>query len=171
MGQGNEILLRLFEMQKQRGMDSFRQNIVQSCQEIRVNTDEGVRLQLLYYLVGVAKADNVVTPEEVNALQELAYHLGIDPSEVVSMLNLDGGYNGGGQTATENDKLAEAYKVLGVDPSATNDEVKAAYRKMALKHHPDRVAALGEDVHKSAERKFQEINDAKERVYASRGMN
>ena len=151
VGQGNEILLRLFEMQKQRGMDSFRQNIVQSCQ--------------------VAKADNVVTPEEVNALQELAYHLGIDPSEVVSMLNLDGGYNGGGQTATENDKLAEAYKVLGVDPSATNDEVKAAYRKMALKHHPDRVAALGEDVRKSAERKFQEINDAKERVYASRGMN
>lgn len=74
VGQGNEILLRLFEMQKQRGMDSFRQNIVQSCQEIRVNTDEGVRLQLLYYLVGVAKADNVVTPEEVNALQELAYH-------------------------------------------------------------------------------------------------
>lgn len=171
VGQGNEILLRLFEMQKQRGMDSFRQNIVQSCQEIRVNTDEGVRLQLLYYLVGVAKADNVVTPEEVNALQELAYHLGIDPSEVVSMLNLDGGYSGGGQTATENDKLAEAYKVLGVDPSATNDEVKAAYRKMALKHHPDRVAALGEDVRKSAERKFQEINDAKERVYASRGMN
>ena len=171
VGQGNEILLRLFEMQKQRGMDSFRQNIVQSCQEIRVNTDEGVRLQLLYYLVGVAKADNVVTSEEVNALQELAYHLGIDPSEVVSMLNLDGGYSGGGQTATENDKLAEAYKVLGVDPSATNDEVKAAYRKMALKHHPDRVAALGEDVRKSAERKFQEINDAKERVYASRGMN
>ena len=171
VGQGNEILLRLFEMQKQRGMDSFRQNIVQSCQEIRVNTDEGVRLQLLYYLVGVAKADNVVTPEEVNALQELAYHLGIDPSEVVSMLNLDGGYSGGGQTATESDKLAEAYKVLGVDPSATNDEVKAAYRKMALKHHPDRVAALGEDVRKSAERKFQEINDAKERVYASRGMN
>lgn len=171
VGQGNEILLRLFEMQKQRGMDSFRQNIVQSCQEIRVNTDEGVRLQLLYYLVGVAKADNVVTPEEVNALQELAYHLGIDPSEVVSMLNLDGGYSGGGQTATEDDKLAEAYKVLGVDPSATNDEVKAAYRKMALKHHPDRVAALGEDVRKSAERKFQEINDAKERVYASRGMN
>lgn len=74
VGQGNVILLRLFEMQKQRGMDSFRQNIVQSCQEIRVNTDEGVRLQLLYYLVGVAKADNVVTPEEVNALQELAYH-------------------------------------------------------------------------------------------------
>ena len=49
--------------------------------------------------------------------------------------------------------------------------MKAAYRKMALKHHPDRVAALGEDVRKSAERKFQEINDAKERVYASRGMN
>ena len=67
--------------------------------------------------------------------------------------------------------IQDPYRVLGLEPGASDDEVKAAYRKMALKHHPDRVAALGEDVRKSAERKFQEINDAKERVYASRGMN
>ena len=56
VGQGNEILLRLFEMQKQRGMDSFRQNI---CPELPGDTSQyrrGLRLQLLYYLVGVAKA-------------------------------------------------------------------------------------------------------------------
>ena len=52
----------------------------------------------------------------------------------------------------------------------TNDEVKAAYRKMALKHHPDRVATLGEDIRKAAEKKFQEINDAKERIYKARGL-
>lgn len=171
VSQGNEILLRLFEMQKERGMDNFKREILKSCYQIRANTSESVRLQLLYYLVNIAKADGVVPPEEVNALQEVAGHMGIDPSEVVAMLNLDSGRGSESREESDADQLALAYKVLGVAPTATNDEVKAAFRKMALKHHPDRVAALGEDVRKSAERKFQEINAAKELVYKARGMN
>jgi DnaJ like chaperone protein len=66
--------------------------------------------------------------------------------------------------------MRDPYEVLGIQPSATDDEVKAAYRKMALKHHPDRVATLGDDVRKAAEQKFQQINNAKERIFASRGM-
>ena len=68
------------------------------------------------------------------------------------------------------DDLEAAYKVLGISPSATDDEVKAAYRQMALKHHPDKVATLGEDVRKAAEKKFQEINDAKDKIYKARGL-
>ena len=64
----------------------------------------------------------------------------------------------------------DPYRVLGVSPSATDDEVKSAYRKMALKHHPDRVATLGEDVRKAAEEKFQKINSAKEKIFSARGM-
>ena len=171
VAEGERILLRLFELQKQRGMTEFKETIRRSCFEIRMHTGEGERLQLLYYLVLIAKADGQVPAEELRALQEVAYYLGLDPSEVVSMLNLNSG--GSDQRHEENDadKLAEAYKVLGVAPSATDSEVKAAFRKMALKHHPDRVAALGEDVRKAAERKFQEINDAKERIYKSRGMS
>jgi DnaJ like chaperone protein len=60
--------------------------------------------------------------------------------------------------------------VLGVSPNATNDEVKAAYKKLALKHHPDRVARLGEDVRIAAEKKFKEINEAKDIIYKSRGI-
>jgi dnaJ domain protein len=66
--------------------------------------------------------------------------------------------------------LDEAYKILGISPNATNDEVKAAYRKMALKHHPDRVSSLGDDIREAAEKKFQEINNAKERIYKARGL-
>ena len=66
--------------------------------------------------------------------------------------------------------LEDAYKVLEISPEATDAEVRAAYRRLALKHHPDKVAALGEDIRKAAEVKFQEINEAKERIYKARGM-
>jgi DnaJ like chaperone protein len=79
-------------------------------------------------------------------------------AEVNSLLNLGG------------DSLEEAYKVLEVSPDATDQEVRAAYRQLALKHHPDRVATLGEDVKKAAEEKFQQINNAKEKIYKARGM-
>ena len=60
--------------------------------------------------------------------------------------------------------------MMGVSPSATDEELKAAYRRLALEHHPDRVANLGEDVRRAAEKKFQEINAAKERLWKARGL-
>ena len=85
--------------------------------------------------------------------------MGLSDREVESMLNL------------ETNTLEEAYKVLEITPEATNEEVRAAYRRLALKHHPDKVAALGEDIHKAANEKFQRINDAKAQIYKARGMN
>ena len=81
-------------------------------------------------------------------------------TEVDSMLNLNSGAI----------SLEAAYKVLEISPDATDDEVRKAYRKLALKHHPDKVATLGEDVRKAAEKKFQEINAAKDLIFKSRGI-
>ena len=75
-----------------------------------------------------------------------------------------------GTAGSSGGSLEDAYKVLGLTPDATDDEVKAAYRRMALKHHPDRVATLGDDVKKAAEKKFQEINAAKDLIYKARGL-
>lgn len=161
--QGEEILLKLFEQQKRLGMAEYRTVIQDSCHQIRANMAYEQRLQLLNFLVMIAQADAVVSPEEIAALKEVAIHMGLSVEDVIQMLNLRSG-----SSATSS--LDDAYKVLGITPSATNDEVKAAYRKMALKHHPDKVAALGEDVRKAAEKKFQEINDAKEKIFKARGL-
>jgi dnaJ domain protein len=161
--QGEDILLKLFEMQKQQGATTFKETIRKSCVEISFHMNIGQRLQLLDYLIIIAKVDGIVSPEEVYVLKEVATYLGLSAQDVDSMLNMEASSN-------QQIGLDEAYKILGISPNATNDEVKAAYRKMALKHHPDRVSSLGDDVREAAEKKFQEINNAKERIYKARGL-
>lgn len=159
--EGNNILLRLFEERKrmeQSNPNAFEQTIFDCGQQIRQNLSTEERLQLLNFLVAIAQSDGHVCTEEIDALRRVALSMGLSPAEVDSMLSL--GHN----------SIEDAYKVLELTPSATDAEVKAAYRRLALKHHPDRVAALGEDVRKAAEEKFQQINDAKERIYAERGL-
>ena len=162
--EGEEILRKLFDEQKRQNAHNpyaFKETIRQSCQQIARNMDYSQRLQLLNFLVLIAQADGHVTTDEINALKEVTQHLQMSQSDLDSMLNLRNASNG---------SLDDAYKVLGISKDATDDEVKAAYRKMALKHHPDRVATLGDDVKKAAEKKFQEINEAKDRIYKARGL-
>ncbi|MND04441.1 Chaperone protein DnaJ [compost metagenome] len=62
------------------------------------------------------------------------------------------------------------YKVLGLESNATDDEIKKAYRQMAIKFHPDKVAQMGEEFQKGAKEKFQKIQDAYEAIKKSRGF-
>lgn len=158
--QGEQILLRLFEQQKQMGAEQFKSVIRQACAQIRQNFTYEQLLQLYNFLVIVAQADGSVPQAEVDALHFVAQWLGISQQDADSMLHPHDSAN----------TLEAAYKTLGIEPTATDDEVKAAFRAMALKHHPDRVATLGDDVKAAAERKFKEINEAKERIYKARGL-
>lgn len=159
--QGEQVLLKLFERKKQldlRSPQAFRNTIRECGEQIAANMEYGQRLQLLDFLVGIAKADGRVTPDEAAALKEAARFMHLTEQEADSLLNL------GGQSP------ADAYKVLEITPSATDDEVKKAYRRLALKHHPDRVASLGEDVQKAAEEKFKQITEAYELIKKERGI-
>ena len=62
------------------------------------------------------------------------------------------------------------YQILEISSSATNDEVKKAFRKMAKKYHPDKVLHLGKELQESAEDKFVAVNKAYKDIKRERGM-
>lgn len=156
--QGNDILLRLFDYRKQKGEALWQQQIAASCGEMALHMNVDMRRQLMAFLCEIAKADGSASSEEITALHDVAVRLGLNADIVEQLLHLGGG------------SLEDAYAVLGITKDATDDEVRKAFRKMALQYHPDKVATLGEDVKAAAEQKFKEINNAKELIYNARGM-
>ncbi|MCF0178910.1 MAG: TerB family tellurite resistance protein [Bacteroidales bacterium] len=156
--QADEILKKLFTRRKEIGEKKWNTEIEQCCKQMAQILSYEQRLQIMAFLCEIAKADGVIDKTEISHLQALAKNLIIEEASVNQMLNL------GGST------LEEAYKVLGVSPDASDDEVKKAYRKMALQYHPDKVATLGDDVKAAAEKKFKEIGAAKDLIFKARGL-
>ena len=117
------------------------------------------KLQLLHFLFGISSSDGQDHPAEIDTIHRIARLIGISEPDFLSiraMFVKDTGY---------------AYRILEISPDATDEEVKKAYRKMALKYHPDKVSHLGEDVQNAAKEKFQELNAAYDSLKKQRGMS
>jgi DnaJ like chaperone protein len=118
------------------------------------------RLELIHLLLNLANADGEIHPSELRMIEQIVIHLNVQNSDYQSLLSL---YN-------RNKDVNWAYKALEIEPSATNDELKKAYRRMAMKYHPDKVANAGEDIRQQATEKFRGINEAYEHIKQQRGL-
>jgi DnaJ like chaperone protein len=140
--------------------DILQQNIpiVDVCHQIQRNMDHPSRLQLLHFLFGIALADGTIHEAEIKTIAQIAVNLGVSSKDYESIKSM----------FIKNTDAA--YKILEIESIATDEEVKKAYRKMAMKYHPDKVSYLGEDFQKSAHDKFQKVNEAYEEIRKQRGF-
>lgn len=128
------------------------------CEQIRYYMEHPLRLQLVHYLFGIAKADGEVDQSEVRLIEQIAHYMGISEKDIASL-----------KAMFYKDK-AQSYKILELEESASDDDVKKAYRKMAMKYHPDKVRGMGDQVEKDAAEKFRKVQEAYEHIKKSRGI-
>ena len=193
----SQLMLRFRDILNSNNTPSECQN---ACEKIRQYVTIHEKMAILQCLFGFATADGNAHQQELSAIKQIANWCGIDSLtyEAIKMMYVSffssdpfgnsrsgygggysGGYSGGGyydqsegNTYKPNSgpSLDDCYKILEVSPNATDDEVKKAYRVAAMKHHPDKVSHLGEDVRKKAEEKFAKVNEAYDKIKAARGM-
>jgi DnaJ like chaperone protein len=142
--------------------DLLQQDILTGpvCAQIRAHMNYSQRMALLHFLYSIAHADGELHPAEDRLLSRLAAELGIRAGDIRSIAAM---------FAPKADPDAD-YRVLEISRSATDDEIRKAYRRMSMKHHPDKVAHLGPQFQKTATEKFQRVNAAYAAIKKSRGM-
>ncbi|MBW1295182.1 TerB family tellurite resistance protein [Aquimarina litoralis] len=128
------------------------------CMFLTQRTRYAARLQILHFLFGIANADGNVSESEAREIQRMAGFMRINFSDFESIKAMF--------FKTGN----HAYKILEIDKTATDAEVKKAYRTMVKKYHPDKVQHM-DPVHiKGAEEKFKEVQKAYEQIQKERGL-
>jgi len=133
-------------------------NIYSVGSQIASNMNYSQRLQLFHYLAQLGAVDGNFCVKEKDVLEAVAAAIRINPGDTASVIAM---FFKGDDSA---------YSVLGITSSASDDEVKAAFRRMAMKNHPDKVATLGPDVQKAAEDKFRKIQEAYDTIKKQRGI-
>jgi len=129
------------------------------CKQIQRSMDHPSRLELIHILYGLSASDGHVHPEEIKVIQTMANYLNINKNDYESI-----------KAMFAKDEKA-IFRVLEISPNASNNEIKRAYRKMANKYHPDKVAHLGKEMQNLAEDKFKAVNDAYQQLKKDRDIS
>lgn len=169
------------------------------CQQIKVNTDYTTRYHMVDFLCGLAEVDGDFDMKEHNVIRTIVVGLGINAADFASIYarhatshysradysssnsgsyssgsrysgNRNSGSHSSNQAFNQSDNKKDPYKILGIDSTATDQEVKKAYRRLAMKYHPDRVETMGEEIKRNAEQQFKIINEAYETICRARGI-
>lgn len=188
----NYLVRSLGPMQAQNAMNRLTEilgesyNIESVCSELRQSSNIHERLLIIQFLFGVATSDGELHQSEIAIIELIAQWCGVARSDYESIKAMytygfygntgnnsgSGGYSGGSGSSNgyRSHTLDSDYQILEISPDATDEEVKKAYRTLAKKYHPDRVAHLGDDMRKAAEEKFSRLSQAYDNIRKSRGM-
>ena len=153
---GKDRANKAFQLFK--GMMKKQVSSRQVCIQIRQHMPHSSRLQLIHFLFGIAKADEYVSDIEVDEIRKIAGYLYVNQYDFESI------------KAMFYKSSDSAYKILEVETSVTDSELKTAYRKMVKKYHPDKLIGLGDEHLKGAKEKFQRIQEAYEAIKNERGI-
>ncbi len=126
------------------------------CRQIARSMDHPSRLELIHILFGLSLADGNIHANEEKLIHTISNYLNInqnDFSSIKAMFVKD---------------FESDYKILEISPNSSDEEVKKAYRKMAVKYHPDKVNHLGQEVKSLAEEKFKMVNEAYSNIKKNR---
>jgi len=129
------------------------------CMYINQHTRYPARLQILHFLFGIANADGSVSSSEAKEIQKIAGFLRInfrDFESIKAMFFKTGDHS---------------YKILEIEKTATDAEVKKAFRTMAKKYHPDKLQHMDEVHKKGGEEKFRAVQEAYDQIKKERGIN
>lgn len=140
----------------------LRQNIEVApvAMQCGANLTYSMRLQLLHILYDIAAVDGEINLKETHLLQQIGRYMQVSEQDIASILAM----------FTRKTNSDWAYDVLEIPASATDDEVKKAYRRMAMKYHPDKVSTLGEDAKQAATEKFRKVKEAYDEIKQKRNL-
>ena len=153
--QGAKQALQLLKQLLEKDIDP-----VAVAEQIRQHVNYSTRLQLVHLLLNIANADGDFNANELRMIEQISIHMAVQQADYQSLLAL----------YQRQKDINWAYTALEIQPTATDEEVKKAYRRMAMKYHPDKVANAGEEIRKQATEKFRGINEAYEHIKTQRGL-
>lgn len=145
-------------MQNLKRFTEMKVPVEQICHQISSVFNYDARLMIIHMLYEIAMADGEFSKAEEAKIRYIASLLGISFEDTRSAQGM------------QRDDLESCYLILEIPKSATDEELKRAYKKMAIKYHPDKVASLGERVQQEANERFSKINDSYDKIKKSRGI-
>jgi len=128
------------------------------CDTFNFATPYSLRLQIIHFLFGIANSDGVISTIELNKLSQISTLLHIKNLDFESI------------KAMFIRKVGNAYRILEIDRSATESEIKKAYRMMVKKYHPDKLVNVDDTLKKGAQEKFREVQKAYENIRKEKGF-
>lgn len=154
---GSQQASKIFEIFNEQ-IKSKVQSIIELSEIFVDNTPYETRLQVIHFLFGVADADGSISQSELSKINQIGTAFNIRVSDFESI------------KAMFFEDTDSAYRILEISPTASDTEIKKAYRNMAKKYHPDKLQSKDPALVKGAQEKFQEVQKAYEKIQKERGL-